>query len=346
MTPRQVKGLLFATIVCTTALISSMAAPSIHAPFRSTAPSGGRDTGPVGTSGRLDAPLVATDQEPRTVFRSQSDLVVLHVNVFDGRSDAVPDLPQSTFHVLEDDKRQDITFFSGADVPVAVGLILDSSGSMIARQHMVLAGGAAFARSTHPEDELFTIHFNEYVQFGLPPTVPFTSRQSLLQTALAKYRPGGKTALHDAVISGLEHLERASHQKRVLVVLSDGEDNASRYSEDDMIERARASDAIIYTVSNANRRIGFAGDAGVLRELAEVTGGVAYFPSSDEKVVESFDEIAGNIRRGYTIGYVPANPARDGTFRRVKVMVLVPGRTHLSVRTRDGYRAPDHPSAR
>jgi VWFA-related protein len=127
----------------------------------------------------------------------------------------------------------------------------------------------------------------------------------------------------------------------VLVVLSDGEDNASRASRDDMIERARASDAIIYTVSNADRRIGRAGDAGVLRKLADVTGGVAYFPDSDEKVVERFDEIGGNIRRGYSIGFVPSNQARDGTFRRVKVMVIVPGRTGLSVRTRDGYTAPD-----
>src|SRR5687768_15735591 len=110
MTPRQVQGLLLAGIICSTAL------------------------------------LFGNRQDPQTVFRSQSDLVVLHVNVFDGRSDAVPDLPQSTFHVLENDRRQDITFFSGADVPVAVGLILDSSGSMIARHHMVLAGGAAFAR--------------------------------------------------------------------------------------------------------------------------------------------------------------------------------------------------------
>jgi Ca-activated chloride channel family protein len=308
--PRQVQGLLLAGLICTT------------------------------------GPLVATGQDPQTVFKSQSDLVVLHVNVFDGRSDAVPDLPQSAFHILEDNKRQDITFFSGADVPVAVGLILDNSGSMIARHHMVLAGGAAFVRSTHAEDELFTIHFNEHVQFGLPPTMPFTSREQVLHTALARYRPAGKTALHDAVIAGLEHLERASHQKRVLVVLSDGEDNASRHSEHDMIERSRISDAIIYTVSNANRRTGMPGDPGVLRKLAASTGGVAYFPRSDEKVVESLDEIAGNIRRGYTIGYVPSNPARDGGFRRVKVMVLVPGRTHLSVRTRDGYRAPDHSSSR
>src|SRR6185369_17079055 len=112
-------------------------------------------------------PLIASRQEivdpPPQVFRAQSDLVVLHVNVFDGRSDAVPDLPQAVFRVWEDDKPQDITFFGGADVPVAVGLILDNSGSMIARQQMVVAGGSAFARSSHPEDELFTIQFNENI---------------------------------------------------------------------------------------------------------------------------------------------------------------------------------------
>jgi VWFA-related protein len=281
-----------------------------------------------------------------TVFRSESDLVVLHVNVFDRRSDAVPNLPQSAFKVFEDNRPQDITFFSSADVPVAVGLILDASGSMIAREHMVLAGGTAFARSSHPEDELFTINFNETVKFGLPPSTPFTNRAALLHSALAGYRPGGRTALYDAVLAGLEHLERASHQKHVLVVLSDGEDNASRHSEDEMIDRARESDAIIYTVSNANRRVGMAGNPGILRQIADVTGGVAYFPSSDEKVVESFDELAGNIRRGYSIGYVPTNSTKDGKYRRVRVMVSAPDRGNLSARTRDGYRSIDYAGAR
>jgi Ca-activated chloride channel family protein len=285
-------------------------------------------------------------QEPLPVFRAESNLVVLHVNVFDRRSDAVPNLPQAAFKVFEDDKPQEITFFSGEDVPVAVGLILDASGSMIAREHMILAGGTAFARSSHPEDELFTVHFNETVKYGLPATVPFTTSRSLLHAALAAYRPGGRTALYDAVIAGLEHLERATHQKHVLVVLSDGEDNASRYSEEEMIGRARESDAIVYTVSNANRRVGMPGNPGVLRKLADVTGGVAYFPGSDEEVIESFDELAGNIRRGYSIGYVPSSAQQDETYRRVRVTVSAPGRNNLSVRTRDGYRSSDYSRTR
>jgi Ca-activated chloride channel homolog len=290
--------------------------------------------------------LAATAQDALPVFRSESNLVILHVNVFDRRSDAVPDLPRESFTVFEDDQPQEITFFGGADVPVAVGLVLDASGSMIAREHMVIAGGTAFAGSSHPEDELFTIHFNEAVKYGLPATIPFTHNPALLHSALAAYQPGGRTALYDAVIAGLEHLELSTHQKHVLVVLSDGEDNASTYSEDEMIERARASDAIIYTVSNANRRVGMAGDPGVLRKLADVTGGVAYFPASDDKVIENFDELAGNIRRGYSIGYVPTNPKSEEGYRRVKVVVSAQGRNNLSVRTRDGYRSTDYSRAR
>ena len=283
--------------------------------------------------------------EPQAVFKSESDLVILHVNVFNGRSDAVPDLPQDAFTVFEDEQRQVITFFSSADVPVTVGLVLDNSSSMITRLPMVIAGGDAFARSSHPEDELFTLHFNEHIRFGLPAGVPFTSNQTLLKAALQRYGAGGRTAFHDAVIAGLDHLEFATHQKRVLVVLSDGEDNASRHSEDAMIERARDSNAIIYTVSNANRRLGLAGDAGILRKLASVTGGEAYFPDTDKKVVESFDTIAANIRRGYSIGYVPMNTAHDGSYRNLKVAVRMPGQNNLRVRSRDGYRAHSHPDS-
>jgi VWFA-related protein len=268
------------------------------------------------------------------------------VNVFDGRSDAVADLPQDAFKVFEDGTPQEITFFSGADVPVTAGLILDASGSMIAREHMIIAGGSAFAQSSHPEDELFTIHFNEQVKYGLPQTVNFTSSRSLLHSALSAYRPSGRTALYDAVIAGLEHFDAAMHQKHVLVVLSDGEDNASIHTRDEMMARVRDSDAIIYTVSNANRRVGMPGDPGVLRKLAEVGGGVAYFPESDDKVIRSFDELAGNIRRGYSIGYTPRNGKRDGSYRHLKVMVSAQGRNNLKVRTRDGYRSSDNAGAR
>jgi VWFA-related protein len=209
---------------------------------------------------------------------------------------------------------------------------------MIARRPLVVAGGTAFVDSSHPEDELFTIHFNEHIRFGLPEAFAFTNRRTLLQAALGRFPAGGMTALHDAVIAGLDHLELATHQKHVLLVLSDGDDNASRYSEDAMLARARATDAIVYAISTATRGDGGAGNPGVLRRLAEATGGIAYFPQDDRDVIGAFEEIAANIRRGYSIGYVPKNDASDGSYRRVRVTVRVPGR-NLSVRTRHGYIA-------
>jgi len=291
------------------------------------------------------AGAAAARPQDAPTFRSESNVVVLHVNVRDGRSDAVPNLPESAFQVVEDGRTQEITFFNNADLPVTVGLLVDNSGSMIARGAMVVAGTSAFAESSHPEDEVFTIVFNENVEFGLPPTVKFSTNPILVRSTLTRFPVGGRTALHDAVVAGLEHLEEASHQKRVLIVLSDGKDNASRLSEEDMLQRAARSDAIIYTVST--ERLGsVASNPRLLRKLADASGGAALFPRTERGVVEAFTEIAGNIRRGYSIGYVPSNTAHDGTYRRVRVMVRMPGLNNLTVNARDGYLAPRHADAR
>jgi Ca-activated chloride channel homolog len=286
----------------------------------------------------------AQDPAPPT-FKSESDLVQLHVNVFDGNSDAVSELTKENFLVFEDGRHQEIAFFSNEDVPVAAGLVIDNSSSMIAKGRLVVAGAMAFADSSHPEDELFTVHFNEHVRFGLPESAAFTSSRPLLRGVLSGLRAGGKTALHDAVIAALGHVEKASHQKHVIIVLSDGDDNASSRERREMFERAKQSDAIVYTVAVNDPRQGGDGEPGVLRRLAEIGGGLAYFPSSDRETVAAFTEIAANIRRGYSIGYVPTNAARDGGWRSVKVMVRAPGKK-LSARCRDGYTAPGSPSAR
>jgi len=289
----------------------------------------------------IAATFRVTAQEPTpavpAVFSAHSDLVVLHVNVFDRKSDAVPQLPQSAFSVVEDGRPQTITFFNDADVPVTAGLVVDNSSSMLTRQRMVLAGSRAFVDSSHPEDELFTVVFNEHVRFGLQDQVAFTKSPAQIQAGLIRFPAGGQTALYDAVIAALEHIQDATHQKRVVIVLSDGEDNASQHSEADMLHRASRSDAIVYAISTVD--FGHqGGNPGVLKRLAERTGGAAYFPGSEAEIVQAFTEVARNIRRGYSIGYVPLNPAEDGEYRRVKVLVRVPGRT-LTVRARDGYTA-------
>ena len=333
---RPVRTLVLAGVLCVAVGLAAGQEPQPAAPA---------DPQPAATQETQPASPTAQPSAQRPLFRSESNLVVLHVNVFDGRSDAVPNLPQASFHVVEDNKPQTITFFNNEDVPVAVGLVIDNSGSMITRRAMVLAGVEAFAASSHPQDEVFTIVFNENVRKGLPDTIKFSTNATQVRASLTRYNPGGKTAMHDAVIAGLEHLQEATHQKRVLVVLSDGDDNASQHSDDVMLERAVRSDALIYTVSTAELGTNV-GKPSLMRKLAHSSGGVAYAPESEKEVVEAFSEIAENIRRGYSIGYVPTNTTRDGRLRRVKVSVRAPGFNNLKVSYRDGYLAPRSVDAR
>ena len=147
------------------------------------------------------------------------------------------------------------------------------------------------------------------------------------------------------MIDGLGHLQAASHQKRVLVVLSDGDDNASMHSDDDDARARRAQQRVdLHGVDRRTRRR-TTGNSGLLKKLAQRSGGVAYTPRTEREVVEAFREIAGNIRRGYSIGYVPTNTVHDGRYRRVKVTVRAPGHKNLSVIARDGYLAPHHTDA-
>lgn len=282
-------------------------------------------------------PLLAYAGQGEQVFRAGAELVILHVNVFDGRSDAVPNLQQDAFTVLEDERPQTISFFSAGDVPVTVGLVIDNSTSMLTERTLVVAGTDAFARSSHPEDEMFALVFNENVRRGLPEAIDFTTNRMQLQASLQRYPPGGKTALYDAVIAGLDHLERGMFQKRVLVVLSDGGDNASRHSEQEMLDRVASSSALVYTVVDPDVFTPGEGNRGVLRRLARLSGGVAYFPKKSPDVVKDFEEIAGNIRRGYSIGYVPSAEHQHNQTHRVKVSVRVPGRHDLSAKVRHEY---------
>ena len=132
---------------------------------------------------------------------------MLHVNVFDDEGRAVPQLPQSAFTVLEDGRPQNISYFGFEDVPVAIGLVIDNSTSMLQQRRMVLAGTNAFAASSHPEDQVFTIVFNEHVRFGLPRGVPFTTSPKQVEASLIRFVPGGQTALYDAVLQALDHLD-------------------------------------------------------------------------------------------------------------------------------------------
>lgn len=285
---------------------------------------------------------LAQDPPTRPVFSSRSDLIVLHLTVLDGRSGFVSGLPREAFTVYEDGRPQEIEFFSNEDSPVTVGLVIDSSGSMQRKREAVIAAGLAFAQSSHPQDEMFTVHFNERVWTGLPDGQPFTSDLSELRTALERSGARGRTAFFDAVTFALRHLETGHRQKKVLVVISDGGDNASTTTFKELLDRAHRADAVIYAIGLSDWYDREA-DPDVLRDLAKATGGEAFFvrntDRAKERATEILSRIARDIRSGYTIGYSPERAVEadaDG-FRTIKVEVSTPDRRKLTVRARAGY---------
>ena len=275
-------------------------------------------------------------QEP--VFRSgSSDLVVLPVVVTDKQGRYVSDLPGAQFTVFDNGRPVPIELFTNEDTPVTVGLIIDASGSMRLRIGQVVAASLLFARLSNPQDELFAVRFNDDVQ-DVMPIPPFLLAGDLadLEKAVTSIRPDGRTALYDGVMDGLDHLATGTRARKVLIVISDGGDNASGATLDAVLARARASNAAIYTIGIFDPD-DMDKNPGVLKSLASATGGERFLPHSAGDLLIACERIAREIRGGYTIGYVP--PARDGAYHRVKVEIgPSPGR-RLNVRTRPGYFA-------
>jgi Ca-activated chloride channel family protein len=281
----------------------------------------------------------ASAQQPdsRTlVLSSRTDLVVLPVTVLDRGGRRVPGLTPTNFAVYENDVLQPVTFFMREDSPATVGLVIDNSGSMRNKRDQVIAGGLVFAGSSNPSDELFTVNFNEHVWTGLPPGVPFTDDREQLRLALSTMKTDGLTALYDATIAALDQIEAGTTMRKALIIVSDGGDNASQQSLAAVTERARRADVTIYTVGVIDEEDEDA-DRGVLKQLARLTGGEAYFPDRIGDVTQVFERIATQIRAGYTLGYVSPEEPRDGSFRRIHVTVNSPQRQRLNVRTRTGY---------
>jgi VWFA-related protein len=268
-----------------------------------------------------------------------ANLVILRATAQDNKGILVSGLDQGSFQVYENGVLQQIKFFSHDDIPVTVGLVIDNSGSMGNKRSEVIAAALAFARSSNPQDQMFVVNFNEHVKFALPEGTLFTDQAPELESALSKIITSGQTALYDAVASALEHLKRGSREKRVLIVISDGGDNASKQNLARIMAMAQNSDASIYTIGifdeqdeDSNPR--------VLKQLASDTGGDVFLPRSLKEVVPICEKIARDIRNQYTIAYVPTNRKQDGTYRTIQVTARAAGHRHLSVRTRTGYRAP------
>jgi len=265
-----------------------------------------------------------------------TDLVSLTVSVMDKRGHYVTGLDRGAFAVYEDDVRQEISFFSDRDAPVSVGVVFDVSGSMrgekIIRAREALA---LFVRTSHPEDEYSLISFDKSARLLLDRT---RDSEALLKQ-FGHIDPQGNTALYDAVAFGLDTLADSRYAKRALIVISDGEDNYSRSSFNQVKRKLRESGVTIYTIligplpprSNGGM---------IMDQLASTSGGKSFSPGNAEAMSEAFERIALELRHQYSIGYASTNIAGGGEWRRLKVIITPPaGSPRLTVRSRKGYYA-------
>lgn len=268
------------------------------------------------------------------------DLVVLHATVSTRKGATVAGLREQDFEVYEDGVRQTLRLFRNEDIPVTVGLVVDHSGSMRPKLSDVTAAARTFVKSSNPEDQMFVVNFNEHVTLGLPPGTQFTNRVEDLEAAIAAAPVTGQTALYDATILAFDRLRAGDRDKKALIVISDGGDNASRSTLADVLKTAGRPDALVYTIGifdadNEDR------NTGVLRQLAQATGGEAFFPGDIRQVVAICERIARDIRSQYTLGYVSTRTLQPGGYRRIRVVAGTAETGQLIVRARSGYFAGD-----
>ena len=283
------------------------------------------------------APGQARAGPPTDIISVDVDLVVLHASVRDRKGGFVSGLGKENFRILENGALQDIRVFQSEDMPVAVGLIVDNSGSMGRKKKDVTAAALVFAHSSNPEDQMFVVNFNGRISVGLPDTELFSARPSELEHAINDAPATGRTALYDAIETGLARLGKATLDKKVLIVISDGEDNASHRKLGRILESAERSEVIIYTIGLFDED--HDSNPGVLRKIARATGGEAFLPDEMSEVVPICKRIAEDIRTQYTLGYVSSNQNFDNTYRAIAVAATGGHGEKLIVRARAGYIA-------
>jgi Ca-activated chloride channel homolog len=279
--------------------------------------------------------LSAQENNGGHVISANVNLVVLPVTVTDRKGEFVRGLDVANFRIEEDGHPQKIEVFRHEDAPVTAGLLVDHSGSMAAKMGEVIEGARTFVQASNPQDREFVINFSETVTFGLPAGMEFTSDTQKLEAAILNTPTSGETALYDALAAALDRLAKVSSDKKVLLLVSDGGDNASKHTFSEVLRVAQSSSVIIYTVGLFDEH-SFDQNPKVLKKFAQETGGEAYFPHSEAETVNVCRQIAGAIRHQYTLGYSPTDTSRPG-YRKIDVRVTASGRGKLFVRTRAGY---------
>jgi VWFA-related protein len=288
--------------------------------------------------------LIAPHLTAQSHFKARSDLVVLNVAVTDARGAFVSGLPRDVFKIIDEGKPQKVEFFAEQDAPATIGLLIDASGSMLENRDRVIAGITEFAKASHPDDEFLPLVFNEQVTSVLSHG-RFTSDPNQLRDSLTKSLDArGRTAFHDALAEAVEKVGHGRYERKVLIVLSDGGDNASKLSLEDAFDKVLASNVVIYSIALVDP-LALDKNPKALRRLADGTGGLAFAPANVSLVGRAFQSIAHDIRSRYTVAYAPPDSAPEGHLRRVRVVIESPGRTGLKVRTRTGYVTDSSPAA-
>jgi Ca-activated chloride channel family protein len=281
------------------------------------------------------------DSSAKGPIQVSVNLVVLHTTVLDDRGRFAEGLKEENFRVFEDKAQQKLSLFKREDIPVSMGLVIDNSGSMREKRPRVNEAAITLVQASNKDDEAFVVNFND--DFYLDLDKDFTNSISELKEALERIDSRGSTALYDALIGSLDHLKKASKDKRVLLVVTDGEDNTSRNSLEKTIREIQRTNTVIYTIGLLGEEKGKNKTKAkkALQQIATASGGLAYFPESVDDVHNICEQVAHDIRNQYTLGYYPTNDRRDGSYRSVQVDIIPPrGRGKLVARTRNGYYSP------
>jgi VWFA-related protein len=293
----------------------------------------------VAVSGPSGLAATAPSRQPeQPVFRADSELVVMHVSVRDRRGRYITGLAQDAFTVIDDGQPQALAMFSAEDVPASIAFLIDNSNSMRPNRERVIAASVAFAANSHPRDEISVLTFNEAVSPAFGPALIENIPEGSLRSAMDRtITARGMTALYDGVLAGLKRVAKGAHTRQVLILVSDGGDNASSVKLDEVMKQVREADATIYAVTLIDTLLR-EGNPGLMRRLARETGGEAFEPRNVEDIPDVFERIARDIRSAYTLAYAPTHRGEGEERRRpVRVYVRSNDGRPLSVRTREGY---------
>src|SRR5580658_588732 len=339
--PRGISRLLLCllTLACVSSGQSSSPPSPSPAPASPQEPQSAQPqaTQPQATQPQATQPQATAPQEDDSggfVFKKEVEEVVLHAIVVDDQNRLVTGLARDNFKVYEDNKLQELTSFRKERVPVALGILIDNSGSMLPKRAKVNEAALQLVDASQQEDRVFVVNFSENAFLDQD----YTPDVGKLRAAIERVETRGSTALYDALIAAVDHLNQTSPlQKKVLLVVTDGRDNASQATFEEVLRKLQSKNGpVLYTIALEQNERKDDGYRQSLRTLSEQTGGTAFFPSSLDGIQSIASAIAQDIRSEYVIDYRSSNPQTSGTYHSIQVQALA-GSTRLHVATRAGY---------